>query len=290
MLLPTKMSSSQVKFSIILRSHNDFNFVQRNLMQLKTQTIQDFELIVCDDNSTDGSYELLADFPNVILVTKNPNEAYVPGKVLNKAVQKASGEIIVFNNSDAVIQNKFWLENLTRPLENLKVAATFANQLPRVDALPLVKKDYERAFGDGSVSKNWFHFFSLASSSARKALLLEYPFDEKLQYSEDIDWSYRMKKLGFEIRYVPTAQVEHSHNYDDATLKKRFFNEGIADSHIFQTKPCFLNFVKSLLIGCLRDFKYLVTTTQISYIFKGLKYRFIQKFSYYQGLKAGNKK
>ena len=79
------------------------------------------------------------------------------------------------------------------------------------DAFAVVRKDYERAFGDGSVSRKWHKFFSLVSSAFRKEELLQNPFDETFQYSEDSQWVNRREVT---IVYVPEAVVEHSHNYN----------------------------------------------------------------------------
>ena len=42
----------------------------------------------------------------------------------------------------------------------------YAQQIPRKDARPLIRKDYRRAFGDGSVARTWRHFFSIAAAAA----------------------------------------------------------------------------------------------------------------------------
>ena len=62
------------------------------------------------------------------------------------------GDVVVFNNSDAVPCDQHWLEALVRPLLSGRAVFAFANQLPRPDATMLVRKDSERAFGDGTVS------------------------------------------------------------------------------------------------------------------------------------------
>lgn len=272
------------KVSIVMRSINDLSFIERTLTAVFNQNFKDFELINVDSGSTDGTYEIIKKY--------NPDKArqirrddYVPGRVLNNAVKACAGEIIVFNNSDCIPMNSDWLGNLIKPLlEQPETVAAFGNQIPRPDATPLVIKDYRRAFGDGSVSASWDHFFSLATSAVRKCDIMQYPFNENLKYSEDIEWSWRMKKAGRKIAYVSDAVVEHSHNYRLREVWKRFYNEGLADGFIYGEGR---NFPDGMLLpfgaeSC-RDIQFLVRRGSILYIPYGLIYRFIQRLAAWKG-------
>ncbi len=268
------------KVSIIMRVYNEMPYIKYALRMLKQQTIQDFELIIVDSGSTDGSYELAQEAKPDIIYQITPG-TYVPGRVLNEAISKASGQIIVFNNSDCIPQNNYWLENLIRPFEQDKhTVATFANQIPRPNATPLVKKDYERAFGDGSISAKWKHFFSLASSAVTKEIIEKYPFNPTIQYSEDIEWSWRMKQMGRKITYVKDAIVEHSHNYTWKGLIKRYTGEGKAEKEIYQESRG--NFIFSVIVSAkleiLRDTIYLIKHGQMQWIPYSIGVRFLQRY------------
>ncbi len=270
--------------SIVMRSMNDIKFIEKTLEGLFSQSFKDFELLNIDSGSSDGTYEIIKKYNSNKCRQIRPQD-YVPGKVLNSMVKECAGELIVFNNSDCIPMNSDWLKNLLEPLvSEADVGACFANQLPRPDADLLVAKDNLRAYGDGRISATWRHFFSLASSAARKKVLEEHPFDEKIQYSEDVEWSLRIKNLGWKIRYVPSAVVEHSHNYSRKELKKRFYNEGLADGRIFGERPKFLrSFLLPLLAESARDAAYLAKTGNVLSIPDGIIYRFIQRHSAYRG-------
>ena len=149
----------------------------------------------------------------------------------------------------------------------------------------MVQRDHARAFGDGRVAANWRHFFSLASAAARRHLLLEQPFDERLQYSEDIEWSWRMKRLDWKISYVPDAVAEHSHNYEPAALWKRFYNEGLADAAIFDDSPNLLRAVRRWLAETARDYAFCLQQGSWKGLLSAPAYRFRQKFAHYCGLR-----
>ena len=232
------------------------------------QSFNDFELINIDCSSTDGTYEIIKKCNvNGKIFSIKPKD-YVPGVVLNNAVKECCGEIVVFNNSDCVPLNNNWLPELITCFEDKSTVACFGNQLTRSDAKPLVIKDNTRAFGDGKISGKWKHFFSLATSAARLNTLLEHPFNENLQYSEDIEWSYRLKKLGMKIVYCENAKVEHSHNYTLKEVRKRFYSEGYAEAIIYNTEmKFFIGLFKPLCMEILRDFIYLFRHKKINAFF-----------------------
>lgn len=247
--------------SVLVRSHNDEAFIERTLDGIFAQNVTfPFEVVVCDDASTDRTREIAARFP--VRFFERPPGPYKPGRTLNALVRDARGDIVVFNNSDAVPLDDHWLDSLVKPLldEPEKPTFVFANQLPRADAQALVRKDSERAFGDGKVQATWRFFFSLASSATRRRLLAETPFDEEIQYSEDVEWSWRNSRRAenpVRIVYCPDAHVEHSHNYTLGELAKRFKGEGAADRMIFGDNPSLVHELLGAARETLRDWMYL---------------------------------
>ena len=268
--------------SVLMRSHNDIAFVKSTVEALLAQDVEEcVEIISCDDHSTDGTAEYLTGVMEIRRISP-PEGKYIPGKTLNHMISKARGEYIVFNNADAIPQNKEYLKNLVAPLKDKEVNCVFANQSARKDAFAVVRKDYERAFGDGSVSCRWHKFFSLVSSGFRKEELTVHPFDESFQYSEDSQWVNRRE---VKIIYVPDAVVEHSHNYTLQEVKKRFFNEGVADNQMGKKSPGVLGTWKSIFAETLRDWIYIAKCGAWQEFFYSPIYRYMQKMSYYRGTK-----
>jgi rhamnosyltransferase len=247
--------------SIVVRARNDEAVVGRTLEGIFAQESPvPFEVVVCDDASTDRTREVAARFP-VRFVEPLPRP-YIPGRTLNRLVRAVDGDIVVFNNSDAVPLDRHWLGELIAPLlaapESPRVA--FANQLPRADALAVVRRDHERAFGDGREQAKWRFFFSLASSATWRRLLAETPFDESIRYSEDVEWAWRNSRRAenpVEVVYCPAARVEHSHNYTLAELARRFRGEGAADRAIFGDRPPLARELAGAARETLLDWAYL---------------------------------
>ena len=268
--------------SVLMRSHNDIKYIRQTVEMLLAQTADEpVEILSCDDHSTDGTAEYLANVPELRRIDP-PEGPYIPGRTLNHMIRAAKGEIIVFNNSDAIPQNRNYLKNLTASLQDPSVDCVFGNQIARKDAYFVVRKDYERAFGNGSISANWGNFFSLVSSGFRKADLLAKPFHEEIRYSEDAEW---VKRNSAKIVYVPDAVVEHSHNYTLKEVKKRFFNEGVADTRMGKTPMSLCHCLRRIGAETLRDWCYLIKHGAWKELCYAPVYRWVQIVSYYRGTK-----
>ena len=278
--------------SILVRSHNDEPFIERTLRAIFAQkTDLKFEVVVCDDASTDRTHEIAAKFP--VRFFERPAGLYKPGRTCNALVHAAEGDIVVFNNADATPLDEDWLNALVRPLtegghEAPRVFA-FANQLPRPDAQALVRKDSERAFGDGKVQATWRFFFSLASSATLKRILVETPFDESIQYSEDVEWAWRNSRRSdnpVRIVYCPDAHVEHSHNYTLRELARRFRGEGKADQAIFGDKPSLFRELLGAARETLRDWVYLARRPKDWLAIPSAPVRrLVQRISHWRGMR-----
>ena len=256
----SECEKTRPRVSVIVRAHNDEALIGRTLDGIFSQHPPPFEVIVCDDNSTDRTREEASRFP--VRFVERPAGPYKPGRTLNALVREAEGDIVVFNNSDAIPLDSKWLEELVKPLlSGTPRVFAFANQLPRPDAQALVRKDNERAFGDGKVQATWKFFFSLASSATWRQNLLDVPFDEEIQYSEDVEWAWRnsrRKEDPVKIVYCPASRVEHSHNYTLRELAKRFRGEGAADRVIFGESPSLVREIVGAARETLRDWAYLL--------------------------------
>jgi len=248
------------RVSVVVRARNDEALIGRTLAGIFSQWPPPFEVIACDDNSSDRTREIAAGFP--VRFVERPEGPYKPGRTLNMLVREAKGDIVVFNNSDSVPCDPHWLEELVKPLlAGTSRVLSFANQLPRPSATMLVRKDSERAFGDGKVQATWKFFFSLASSATWRQNLIDVPFDEKIQYSEDVEWAWRNSRLAenpVKIAYCPRSRVEHSHNYTLRELARRFEGEGAADTVIFGARPSLLRELSGAARETLRDWFYLL--------------------------------
>jgi rhamnosyltransferase len=277
------------RIAIVMRSFNDASVIGGTLEALERQTVRDFELWNFDSTSTDGTLEIIRRHNRSERVVLNESRTYNPGRVLNEAITRSRGEIIVFINSDATPQDERWLERLVAPFGDPEVGATFGRQVARPDARSLFVKDTERAFGDGRVSSTWVHFFSMANSAVRRGLALSMPFETGIQYSEDIEWSYRLRRAGHRIEYVPGAVAAHSHNYTLAQSFRRHRGEGRADAWIFrdgEMRESFLGYcVLPFGMEVLRDFGWALRRGSADAALHSIPLRAAQKLGRWNGFR-----
>lgn len=288
------MKFKNQKIAIIMRSFNDADVIQGTLEALSRQTLRQFELWNFDSSSTDGTLEIIRKFNHSDRILLNDSACYNPGRVLNEAVATVDADILVFLNSDATPQDDFWLERLVEPLVDPTVGAVFGRQVARDDCRSLFVKDTERAFGDGNESARWAHFFSMANSAARKTILDRFPFETAIDYSEDIEWSYRIRRGGYRIRYAADSVAMHSHNYTLRQSYKRHFGEGKADAFIFKEGELNYSWMRSFFLPfgmeSLRDVKWAISKRSLDALLHSIPLRFVQKWARWRGQREGLKK
>jgi len=286
-----RVQTMTMKTTIVMRSFNDSpEYVEQTLTSLSLQQGVDFDLIHLDSFSTDGTLEILKKRGGKIYYVSSSE--YIPGRTLNYGMELCQGEIITFLNADATPVGPDWLYRLLKPLvDNENAIATFSRQIPRDDAEPLFRKDYERSFGDGEEHRKWKHFFSMAASAIKRSYWEKHRFDDAITSSEDIDWTYRAKLEGKDIVYVPDSIAVHSHNYDYESSYRRHRAEGGADPWTFSVKPKDAGFLRQVTLPFVaefaRDVKYAIKEGVPSAILDSPTLRWSQKLGHYHGLKDG---
>lgn len=274
--------------AIAMRSYNDRDVIRGTLEMIRRQRYPRFTLWNFDSSSTDGTFEIIQEFNEPQRIRRNDSASYNPGRVLNEAVQTVGGDLVVFINSDATPESDDWLERLVAPLADAEVGAVYGRQTPRPDCRALFVKDTERAFGDGREAAGWVHFFSMANSAARRDVLERFPFETRVQYSEDIEWSYRLRKAGLKLRYVADAAATHSHNYSLRQSYKRHFGEGKAEGWIFRDGEFDASFVRYCLLPfgmeVLRDLRWAASRRSLDALTHTVPLRAAQKWGRWRGL------
>lgn len=238
--------------SIILRSFNEAWALRDTLPALAGQNFRNWELIVFDSGSSDGSLELIRRANPRHLVELHPHE-YRPGRVLNQGMALARHDRVIFLNADATPQGPDWLGPLVAALADPQMAAVFGRQIPRPDCAAAFAHDYERCFGENRKSAGWNHFFSMVSSGLRRDVWSRRGFRETMQYSEDDEYTRWCRAQGYRIGYCAESVVMHSHNYTPRQAYKRSFGEAWALADVWQGTAGDFNVSRSLVLGWLRD-------------------------------------
>ncbi len=219
--------------SIIMRSFNEGWALCETLPALRAQDWRNWELIVIDSGSTDGSSELIRQANPRHSIQIQPQD-YNPARVMNLGMKLAGADIAIFLNADATPQGPDWLRPLATALQEPMTAAVFGRQIPRPDCQAVFAHDYARCFGANRDSAQWEHFFSMVSSAVRKNIWERRGFLETMQYSEDDEYTRWCRADGWQVAYCPDSVVMHSHNYTPSQAYKRSFGEARALAAVWQ--------------------------------------------------------
>ena len=90
--------------TVIMPSYNAERFIAESIESVIAQTVDDWELVVVDDASTDSTARVVADYQKrdkrIRLITQNTNHG--PAHARNVAIEQARGELLGFIDSDDV--------------------------------------------------------------------------------------------------------------------------------------------------------------------------------------------
>lgn len=216
------MASKPPRVTIIIVNYNAGGKILRCLERLNAQTFRDFETIVIDNASTDGSAARAAEaYPSVRLMLSAENLGFAAGN--NRAARDAKGELLAFLNPDAYADDN-WLAELVRASERYPWADAFgssqicAEQPDRIDGAGDVYHILGAAYRGGygrSVSElpedgECFAPCAAAAMYRRSAFEALGGFDERFFcYGEDVDLGFRLRLSGGHCVQVKAAVVAH---------------------------------------------------------------------------------
>jgi GT2 family glycosyltransferase len=213
------------KASIVVLCYNGLSETTRPCLEsiVKNTPTSDYELIVVDNASSDGTVEYLKNFaaryPNTKLHLNSLNKGYAGGN--NDGIKLATGRYIILLNNDTLVP-KGWLDRLLRLFDAhpaLGLVGPITNSAgneQRVDLDGLTESNYEEISGSYIARQNgiWFTterlgFFCVAMrrNIPEKIGLLDEQFS--LGMFEDDDYCVRTKNAGFEIAVAEDCFVYH---------------------------------------------------------------------------------
>lgn len=221
--------------SIIIRTKNEGKYIGRCLQQVCRQRYTDFEVILVDSGSTDGTLEIAERFP-VRLITIQP-ETFTYGYALNVGIAATRAPIVVSLSGHSIPYDNRWLGNLVRRFNDPKVAGAYSRQVCYPTS-PI----YEKIF----VYSMYGHplripglsdlFFNNAAAAVRRDLWEQFPFDETLPGSEDHAWTLEARARGYRAIFAADSVVIHSHEESFTRFIYRRIVEGRGLNQIYAAR------------------------------------------------------
>lgn len=223
------------RVSVVIPAKNGVHTLRQCLEGILDQTVTVGEIIVIDSGSSDGSLEIIADFPQVRLI-EIPPETFDHGGTRNLGVAEARGEFVVMTVQDARAADEKWLERMLRHFDNPEVVAVGGAQVVPHEA----DKNPIEWYRPVSIPKPESHFFADAeafnalppakrhgayvidnvTSVYRRDFLVAHPF-QRTMYAEDIMFAVSALRAGKVLVRDPRAIVYHYHQYDYGMMVHR---------------------------------------------------------------------
>jgi len=231
--------NSSPKISIALCTYNGEAFLKEQLESIAAQTILPFELVVCDDASSDSTPQILEVFAaqanfSVKLHFNSQTLGYL--KNFEKAASLCSGDIIAFSDQD-----DHWyadkLETLVQAFSNEKVAMAFSNatlmdeQGKAVEGslwdISCLDKDSQELFkcGEGYkiiVDRNVVYGCTMAFCNKWWPLIKPLPNNPRLMHD---GWAALMTAFFGEVVLIEKPLISYRLHPQQTTAKNKLINQ-----------------------------------------------------------------
>lgn len=225
-----------VETSVVVRTYNEREYVERVLRSVSNQSYDDYEVILVDSGSTDGTVALAEPFVDRT-VHLSPEE-FTYGRSLNVGCREARGDFVVFLSGHAIPTDETWLARTIAPLREASVAMTYTNQTGGEPTKFPEQRLFDELFPSESRRQRPPDYFANNASSAVKRDLWErHQFDESLVAHEDVEWAKHFMDQGYEIAYVAEVCIYHIHEESTDGIYDRFEREARADAALGVRSP-----------------------------------------------------
>ena len=211
------------KVSVIIPNYKGIDFIRDCLDSLKAQTYKDFEIIVADNLSDDGSTDIVEkEYPDVKLIRLSQNFGF--SRAINEGLKVSRAEFVLLLNNDTKAHERL-IEKLVETMETDERIFSVASKMlqmyapEKIDGAGDLYCALGWAFARGKdknkdrYSKRQNVFAACGGAALYRRRVLEEIgwFDEfHFAYLEDVDIGYRARIMGYRNVYEPEAVVYHA--------------------------------------------------------------------------------
>ena len=212
--------------SVIIVNHNGLPHLKKCLPSIFRQHYPDYEVILVDNASSDGSIEFLArEFPQLVVIRNKENLGYTGAN--NAGFKQATGKYVAVLNPDTEVEPN-WLKELVIALEEDQFAAMATPKILLMDNpekinacgndITFTGLTFCRGHDQQAESYQEPEIVSAVSGAAfviRRCILDQIGgFDENLfMYYEDTDLSLRAMLAGYKCLFVPKSIIYHQYAF-----------------------------------------------------------------------------
>ena len=228
--------------SVVIPTFNRRETLAEVLPLLARQTLppEQYELLVCDSGSSDGTVELLAELAIPNLRHIQPPENRGRSGARNAGIRAAAGEIVLFTDADILASPNLLEEHLRlhrahphSAVVGLEVQVDTLAEFVAVRDNPYDKGRHMHGREDKEMS--WLFFLTGNASVAKAGLVEAGLFDENFTVygHEDLELGYRLQKAGYPILYNARAVNYHWHPVPFAERCDKMRHSGVATRRFY---------------------------------------------------------
>jgi glycosyltransferase involved in cell wall biosynthesis len=236
------------EISVVIPTYNRLDTLQYVLPTLLAQDLapSQYELLVCDSNSTDGTAQLLERVGSDDARVRYLRGAY-SGRAAarNAGITAARAPVVLFNDADILASPDLLSTHLHRHRQHRDIAIVGLEVQVKDFADYELRRDDPKRRGHlhppSRKALSWLYFLTGNASVRRADLLRAGGFDESFTgYGhEDLELGYRLQQLGIRILYEPAAVNYHCQAvaYEDQKAKMRL--AGRSTARFYRKHPDF---------------------------------------------------
>jgi len=202
-------------FSVVIPLFNKEHFIVQTLRSVLAQTFGDFEVIVIDDCSTDGSFAAASSMhdPRIRIVRAEKNAGLSASR--NTGIRLAAADFVAFLDADDIWKTGF-LNEIHKLVGLFPEASLFATRYEEVYPEKTLLPEFNRSTGDGRKIIDDFFAYNLgqpiycpSSLCVRKSTFERVGFyDESIRFGEDVDFNIRAN-MAVKLAYSTESLVEY---------------------------------------------------------------------------------
>ena len=193
--------------SIAIVTWNRRDQVLKAIDSCYSQTFKNIEIVVVDNDSSDGTYELLLKtYPDIKVIRTHRNLGCCPGR--NIAMANCTGDIIICLDDDGWLDEQCVEHIVTDCQENENVAIIACNVLNPVEKDRKTSGEFETA------ESRFVSVFMGGGAAIRQGILNEVGyFPDYFRQGEENYLALKILDAGYKILFDPAAIVYHDWNY-----------------------------------------------------------------------------
>lgn len=241
------------KISVVIAVYNRADFIRPCLESVLNQTVEDFEVLLIDDGSTDGTPEILQGLshPRVRVHLHSQNKGLMFNR--NFGAQISRGEYVLYTDSDCTVAED-WVEIVLKAFRkdpSIAMVGTSIRDGEDSNYWSLVNKGINTYWGKG---EGYVSAVGGGSMAIKRSLLLAYPFDETFKYgADDLEMCYKLGKLGHKIYFTDQTYATHYHRNNFRSSLAQQFHYGVTCFYVrlrYWVWPVF-NYATFVLLSCI---------------------------------------